>query len=71
MNLFAALVEEEFLAALLFLRDIFDIITYLIHYVYLMLKYILAIKGHWFDEENFKKLKKHFHHLQIVKKRII
>ena len=29
MNLFAALVEEEFLAALLFLRDIFDIITYL------------------------------------------
>ena len=29
MNLFAALVEEEILAALLFLRDIFDIITYL------------------------------------------
>ena len=29
MNLLAALVEEEFLTALLFLRDIFDIITYL------------------------------------------
>ena len=27
------------------------------HYVYPMLKHILAIKDHWFDKEKFKKFK--------------
>ena len=75
MGLFAALEEDEFLATLLLLRDIFDAIaplnlalqkshellclsdvkTYIDKTRDALKK--LAIKGHWFDEGKFKKLK--------------